>query len=164
MANETCWACARTEQYDTAKHHRPFHWQSCSLADSLRMLRPVCRRLLNVQGRVSHFLVRDVLRTQQIAIDERGHIVDSDSKFSKPFSIDSRPTPALFFATDEGAIIRVHPDGIVDEANDEDLLELRYSPISALRNDPAIMQARSQAIAYAEANFHLIQSHDVYFD
>lgn len=164
LMNETCWACGRTEQYDTAKHHRPFHWHSSFLADGLRMLCPVCRSLLRVQGRVSHLLIRNVLTTQKLVIDDRGHIIGSGSTFPSQFSIDARPTPALFFGTEEGAYICVYPDGIVEETEIEEIWELRYSPISSLRNDPTIMWARSQAIAYAEANFHLIQSHDVYFD
>ena len=164
LMDETCWACGRTEQYDTSKHHRPFHWHSSFLADGLRMLCPICRSLLRVQGRVSHLLIRNVLTTQKLVIDERGHIVDSGSTFPSQFVIDSLTSSALFFGTEEGAYICVYADGIVEEVEIEEIWELRYSPISSLMHDPAIARARSQAIAYAEANFHLIQPHDVYFD
>ena len=72
---ETCWACDRTEQYDTAKHHRPFRWQTSLLAGGPRMLCPSCRKLLNVQGRVSDRLIQSVLATRGVTIDDHGHVV-----------------------------------------------------------------------------------------
>jgi hypothetical protein len=75
VAVETCWACGRTEQYDTAKHHKPFHWKTSLLAEKPRMLCPGCRKLLNVQGRISHILIQSVLVTRGIAIDDHGHVV-----------------------------------------------------------------------------------------
>lgn len=80
---ETCWACGQREEYDTDKHHRPFHWHSYPLAGGVHMLCQGCIALLNVRGRVSHILIERVRSTQGISIDERGDVraVPADLRF-----------------------------------------------------------------------------------
>jgi hypothetical protein len=80
------------------------------------------------------------------------------------FAINGRPTLALFFTTEDGAILCVHPDGRIEETPDEDLLGLRHSPLSALESNADVLRARDLASAYAESKQYLIQADDVYFD
>lgn len=80
------------------------------------------------------------------------------------FSINGRPTLALFFTTEDGAILCVHPDGRIEEMPDEDLLDMRHAPLSALDGNADVLRARDLATAYAESKEYLIQVDDVYFD
>ena len=68
------------------------------------------------------------------------------------FSIEGRPTEALFFATDAGLTLTIGINGDVEEASEEDLSQLRWSAISLPQMNEDARMAIEMARSHASDN------------
>jgi hypothetical protein len=79
------------------------------------------------------------------------------------FSIDARPTPDLFFTTDEGQQFYIDADGELAGAPEEDFANLRWASIDGPAGNEDVRLAIEMARSYAADNGWTL-SDTVYFD